>query len=335
MAPLSQAVNTLYALSREDGTHVYRGQVDDEWTVGAVTHGGYALAMVLDACIKYQSPTKAKDPIHVTAHFLSSTSAKEPCEIHVRTLKTGRAFSNIVASLIQRGSTRISAHLIFGTLAPAPDDPGPHLTLQPPSGYARRIPIYSHPSDALPTEMNPVWTFKDHLQWGYDEETVRHNAPDGVRRTHAGTIGGGGVEWAAWLKLKDPGERITASSMAFFVDMFQNLPRLLPKEERGGIGPSWFPTMTLSLEFKFPIPRTPDFAARTVGLYSSGTFMNDPQGRHNAYVEVWTAPTELSEGKVLDGWRDKQRCLAVATQMALVVPAEVNAARARKDTAKL
>jgi hypothetical protein len=94
--------------------------------------------------------------------------------------------------------------------------------------------------------------------------------------------------------------------------------------------------MTLAMEFKSPIPTPSTFhASRTVGLYSSGKFINDPQGRHDAYVEVWSAPCNLGEGTEVEGWREHQVCLAVATQMALTVPIEVNLLRATKDAAKL
>jgi hypothetical protein len=94
--------------------------------------------------------------------------------------------------------------------------------------------------------------------------------------------------------------------------------------------------MTLSIEFQAPIPPAGSMrhAARTVGLYSSGTFWGEPQGRHDAYLEVWTAPANLGEGKEVEGWRDEQFCLATATQMALTLPMEVNAGRAKYDAPK-
>jgi len=83
-----------------------------------------------------------------------------------------------------------------------------------------------------------------------------------------------------------------------------------------------FPTLVMALEFKSPIPK--DYNTRTVGVYSSGTFLGSPQGRHDVYTEVWTSPCNLSEGEEQEGWRDKQRCLAIATQMALAVPIGLN-----------
>lgn len=89
---------------------------------------------------------------------------------------------------------------------------------------------------------------------------------------------------------------------------------------------SWHPTMVFNIEFKFPIPRSPSphHSTSTVGLYSSGCFVNDPQGRHSTYAEIWTAPCSIGSGGVEEGWRDKQVCLATSTQMALCIGMEVN-----------
>lgn len=94
--------------------------------------------------------------------------------------------------------------------------------------------------------------------------------------------------------------------------------------------------MTLAVEFKHPIPPpSSSHADRNVALYSLGRFLNHPQSRHDEYVEVWTAPSNIGEGEPTKGWRDKQICLAVATQMALTVPMEVNIKKGQKDAAKL
>lgn len=215
-------------------------------------------------------------------------------------------------------------HCIFGVLAAPPDYPGPHLTLEPPSGYSRRLPLHEHPCESKTTKPRVTWKFHEHIQWGLDPQIVSMNSSNSSLRTNSDTVGGGGTEWGGWFTFTDKAETITTPSLAFLVDIFPNMPTLLPKGERGGLGTCWFPTMTLAMEFKFPIPTSGEYAKRTVGLYSTGRFMNDPQGRHDAYVEVWTAPSEIGEGKITPRWRDSQRCLAIATQMALTLPIEVN-----------
>jgi hypothetical protein len=62
---------------------------------------GYVLALILESCIAHQSRTAHKDPIHVSAHFLRTTSVTS-FEVHVRDVKKGRAFTNLTAELVQK-----------------------------------------------------------------------------------------------------------------------------------------------------------------------------------------------------------------------------------------
>jgi hypothetical protein len=77
-----------------------------------------------------------------------------------------------------------------------------------------------------------------------------------------------------------------------------------------------FPTVTITIEFKSPIPQ----GTRTIGVFGSGRFIEDPQGRHELYTEVWTAPAGITDKDVqlAEEWRG-QRCLAIAHQMALTI----------------
>jgi len=91
--------------------------------------------------------------------------------------------------------------------------------------------------------------------------------------------------------------------------------------------------MFLAIEFKSPIPRpSAHHANRTVGLYANSQFFND--GRHDVRVEIWTASSNFGEGDDRGDWRDKQVCLAVATQMGYTLPMEVNLAK-KDNIAKL
>lgn len=97
----------------------------------------------------------------------------------------------------------------------------------------------------------------------------------------------------------------------------------------------------MSIEFKAKLPYPPPSASqqpyspRTIGLYSTGRFLAG--GRHDAYGEVWTAPSAIGQATTSAdadaGWRGEQICLAVSHQMALTIPLEVNLKRAatRKD----
>ena len=61
---------------------------------------GYLLALILEACIQFQSTTAHIDPIHITAHYLRTTFAA-PFTICIRSLKTGSGFTNLSAELLQ------------------------------------------------------------------------------------------------------------------------------------------------------------------------------------------------------------------------------------------
>ena len=75
--------------------------------------------------------------------------------------------------------------------------------------------------------------------------------------------------------------------------------------------------MTMSIEFKAPM-RHIDMK-NAIGIYSCGSFLQDPLGRYNSYVEVWTAPPENVDPKDMS-WREKQRCIAISNQTALSLP---------------
>ncbi|CAA7262979.1 unnamed protein product [Cyclocybe aegerita] len=340
MAPLNAAVKVrpidANAGPKDKDRHnkLYAGNVDPDWTVGSVTNGGYALALVLEACMQFQSTTSHVDPIHITAHFLRAT-VPSPFTVRVRTVKIGAGFTNLTADFMQEGMTKIMTHAIFGLNGPSPTDKL-NLSLNPPSPYARRHPLHSHPSQAPLKPMDPRWRFHEYVKCTEETEIRSRNSPDHPKRTNSSTVGGGGLEWGSWLELVDKSERITNPALAFLVDIFSNTPTLLPRSERPGLEISWFPTMTLSIEFKNKIPPpSSSHADRTVGIYSSGSFMTPPQGRHDVYVEVWSAPTNIGEGDPRENWRDDQVCLAVATQMALALPMEVNERKGRLSFTKL
>lgn len=337
MAPFRKAVrlsSVSQELFRESGdSDTYTGSVDDDWTVGNVAHGGYVLALIVQAAIEYQRKARQTDVVHVSAHYLQAVTVA-PCEVQVKRLRTGKGIAHVLAELSQEGRTRTTVHLIFAAPSPVPQ-----LTLEPPSPYARRIPLHHHPRHAAIAPLPGKMRYSQHLHWAPDRTVLARNAPGSPSRTRSGDIGRGGFEWGGWLQLRDPAERITPALLPFIADVFLSSPSLLaqnsPGEQgnapgEGTMGPSWFPTLSLALQYRFPIPPpdSPHHAKRTLGVYFSGRYIND--GRHDATVEVWTAPAELGEGAETADWREHQRCLAMATHLALIVPFSVNSSMGNK-----
>ncbi|KLO14787.1 hypothetical protein SCHPADRAFT_902928 [Schizopora paradoxa] len=353
MAPLGEALHVVYLGDREGAgasskTSVYRGTVDSEWVIGAVPQGGYVLGLILESCIHYQQRMRNEhlDPIHISAHYLRSTAAfasndakdgngseseKVPAtfEVTVRTVKVGKGFTNLAAELVQGDNVNVMAHLIFGNLSTTNSTTVPTVTLLPPSPNAHIIPLQTHPLDAPEYITNRPARFLKYTEMFEDDVIVSRNKNDNNTRSEC-LNERPGLEWGAWLKMpREEKDGLRSSMIPFLADSFKNLPQILPKEERKGLGASWFPTMQLSIEFKAPLPRRGDrrYSANTVGLYSIGRFMQDPSGRHDSYVEVWTAPGDAS--KPGSNWREEQRCLAISSQMALTIPLEANFKRSK------
>ncbi|KAI0059620.1 hypothetical protein BV25DRAFT_1889604 [Artomyces pyxidatus] len=313
MAPFSVASQVHFVSSPDGNTKVYRANADPSWTIGAVPHGGYVLSLIIEACLHYQEGSSSPDPIHVTAHYLRATSVG-PLEVRVRTIRTGKTLSNISAELVQEGAVNVTAHIVCGVLDPASlPPPEVPLTLVPPAPHARHTPFHTHPSSAPLAPLLPRITFRPYLLRAEDHSIGERHA----QRAE------GGVDVGEWYTFSDPAERVTTTSLALFADLF---PNLLPPIVNGGtLPPSWFPTVVLTLEFKAPIPRGEGYSTRTVGSFVTCRFVNDPQGRHDVYGELWTAPGDVADGKAENGeWRTNQRCLLVSHQMAMVLPFAVN-----------
>ncbi|KAJ7144998.1 thioesterase-like superfamily-domain-containing protein [Mycena crocata] len=329
MAPLTNAIVVQWRgdslADPSSSLACYTANADPAWVVGRVPNGGYLVCLIVQSCIQNQADSKnpLTDPLHVSVHFLQPTKTST-VEVQIRILKRGRNFVNILADLVQGHRTCITAHLIFGKIPPST---GP--LIDPLTGYARRYPLQGHPSKVNTSKMTPIFVFGKHVRWAEDPELLsRNEANHPARKT---TMGGGLAVWGAWIELEKE-ERLTPASLAFFTDCFQNMATLFPSNVTGvDLRSLWLPTLTLTLEYKAPIPSPSAMhSARTVGVRVVSGFMSEPQGRHDTFIEIWTAPSGIGEGTEIDGWRDAQVCLGIATQMQLMVKGTVNDKAAAK-----
>lgn len=85
----------------------------------------------------------------------------------------------------------------------------------------------------------------------------------------------------------------------------------------------------MTIEFKAPFSLLEDnaYSSNTVGIYTLGRFIQEPNGRHDTYVEIWTCPSEKSNAS--PDWRVRQRCLAVTHQTAVCIPYEATVKKSR------
>ena len=66
---------------------------------------GYTFGLIIEACTKHQEknmPTQS-DPVQLSAHFLAG-GGLVPYEVHVKTLKSGRSYTNLHAEFFQEVS---------------------------------------------------------------------------------------------------------------------------------------------------------------------------------------------------------------------------------------
>lgn len=108
--------------------------------------------------------------------------------------------------------------------------------LLPPSPYARRVPLYHHPSKAPRTILSPRHKSSSRFNITQEPEIASQNSQNSSRRTSSDTIGGGGVDYGLWCSFKDKEEILSLPSLAFFADISTNAPVLLPREHRKGLG---------------------------------------------------------------------------------------------------
>lgn len=222
--------------------------------------------------------------------------------------------------------------MIFGKLFVPEESLGRRpMTLEPPSPYAADIPMFTHPSNCPEGS-----TFKA-ARWNYRNKIEVRSDPVYVARRETPQRG---LEWGDYVSFSDENEHLKLSMLAFFADCLISYPTKLPTLENKNVyvypceninrradtkQPSWLPTMVMTLEFKFPLPKPtdPHVSQRRVVVFTQSKFVNEPSARHDAHVEVWTAPPDGVD-VTGDDWKNHQRCLAVSSQMALVVPASVN-----------
>jgi len=269
---------------------------------------GYLLAIVIDAVTQFQSRSAHKDPLHVTAHFLRPVSVGS-VEIHVRRLRTGQWLTNLTAELVQGGKTRVTSHLIYGVIDPGNLPASESFTLHAPTPLARWTPFRMPPSRSMPYLWPDLVNFQHHMAIARDTSVAEHHE----NRSRTGH-GPGGVEDGRWYELH-AGEQVSPAFLPVVCDVFPGL--FIGASHALTLSHNRFPTVTMSIEFKSPIPQ----GTRTIGVFGSGCFIGDPQGRHELYTEVWTAPAGITDKDVqlADEWRGGQRCLASAHQMALVI----------------
>ncbi|GAA6005893.1 uncharacterized protein JCM10292_005605 [Rhodotorula paludigena] len=328
-------------------TPVYSVDISSTWAVGSVAHGGYLLCVLNDAVLRHQQHTGSShhDPAHVSTQYLTATVAGK-AQVEIRLVSATKRWTRLDVELWQVSpdpsstefisgknvrTLRIRAHYLVTALPPHPPPGAPTPHGQGVINYLERpCPLLEHPGDIDMRDGGSEIPAKLRFHKGMKWKVVRSVEPND-----------GCLAWGAWLELTG-GENVAELStlVPFFADVAKNGPEMLPEEMKGG--PAWYPTMSLSLDYKSKFPLESTFATRTFGLYSTTKSIHE--GRHDLTVEVWAGPADLGARKAEERERDQgadgverwrregARLVGVSTQMALATPLEVNLARGRAAT---
>jgi acyl-CoA thioesterase len=80
------------------GEGIYSGYVQPRWSVVVHPNGGYLTSMIISAM---RGELTHRDPLTVTAHFLSPTVHDAPCEIRVEVVKQSKRMETVTAVMVQ------------------------------------------------------------------------------------------------------------------------------------------------------------------------------------------------------------------------------------------
>ncbi|KAG9049873.1 hypothetical protein FS837_008795 [Tulasnella sp. UAMH 9824] len=326
MAPLSEASRTKFKKTLDDGTQVYECVADFEWTVGVVTYGGYSLGLVVDAARQCQASTVHPDIIHLSSQFLRAATPG-PMEIKISNVRTGNQFTNLAAELYQKDALKATVQLIFSNFDQLSTSAVAGVSL--PSTHAPLHPLVVHPSKAKLTPHHWAQRFTAHYNWARDPYFDEKNASFVAEGRDTD-----GLMTGTWVRLTEPAEvKLSSAYIPFFVDMIQPPWDVLPQEYTKG-RKFWYPSLSITIEFKCRLPLSPDYASHTLGVFGWKRHLND--GIWSDSTEIWSAPSELGDkGKVDEKWREKMVCVAVASQVAYMASPDINRRYAPGEKSRL
>ncbi|XXG98029.1 hypothetical protein Hte_004346 [Hypoxylon texense] len=229
-------------------SHTYTVNLDSEWCVGSVPHGGVVTSVFLRvAATHFRTTLAAQDQPHtVSLHieFLRRTQ-EGAATLVVRDVKLGRQTSTVHISLSQEGREEVVGYLTHSNidaetgislktrwiLQPAPPPPPADFTVLLAGGG------------------DPNWTEQTDKPFPKFRK-VSHRVRNFLPR--AGQVMPGVVD--QWLRL-DSGEKFTDESIGFVSDNFPSVvDGLWSTEQKGKPPPFWYPTVALNLDIKKTLP---------------------------------------------------------------------------------
>ncbi|CRG89836.1 alpha,alpha-trehalose-phosphate synthase (UDP-forming) [Talaromyces islandicus] len=272
--PHTQAYEDALTITPES-SHTYSANLSEAWTIGAVPHGGYTMAVLYRLAIahfKHTHPTRHNAdpmPIAMQMSFLRR-SAAGPALLTVEDAKLGARTSTIHVTLAQvdpNKKSRTARVVGYITVSDTASDVGPSSisdwTLYPP-------PPSAHPPDVRPTADGSSFELVPDSSGSSSAWKVVGSPFSDFRRAANHSLVFAPVtdkqrvglvdQWAR-LRTIGPGGgpgRWTNETAVVLLDLF---PMALGEIDRQAAGsgqtktpPFWFPTVTLNIDFKKRLP---------------------------------------------------------------------------------
>jgi hypothetical protein len=234
-------------------------ELQDDWAIGAVPHGGYVTSCFLNVAQTHFATTlkKQNQPQAFTIHLeFPRRTEVGPATFVVKDVKVGRMTSTIHISLVQHGQEVVVAYLNHMNI-------GTEEGVSFPTGWKLNPPVYPCDLTKLKSGNDRNW-----VEQGAMPFSKFRRASNRVRfffPREGQQIRSLADQWLCWRN----GERFTNSSLGYVCDMFPQIVESFsadedpyavknastnPKTGEKNFARFWYPTIVLNLDIKKVLP---------------------------------------------------------------------------------
>lgn len=233
------------AIAHESADRGYRAEVASGWDIGGNTNGGYLMALAGNAM---RAHCGRADPVTLTAHYLRPVQAG-PVAIACDTVKEGKAFATVRATISRDDTPLLTLLGAFGTLGDAGDN-ALRVDAEPPA-----LPPVEACRPRADVEFLPALHSQVDMRLHPDDAGFTRGEPTGK------------AQMRGWFRLKDD-EPITTIAMLLALDAFP------PTVFNARLPVAWTPTVELTAHLR-ATPRPGWLRARFTTRFVTGGFLEE------------------------------------------------------------
>lgn len=241
---------------QSDDQQRFTAAVADGWDIAGNANGGYLLSLAAGAMSAHCG---RPDPVTISAHYLRP-GQPGPVTIDCDTVKEGKAFATVRATMTRDGKPLLAVLGAFGALAPSGEQ-------------ALRV-------DAEPPELPPVEACGERPESGF-APALHSQVEMRLHPDDAGFIAGnpsGNAQMRGWFRLKDD-EPMDTRALLLALDAFP------PTIFNARLPVAWTPTVELTAHLRAR-PQPGWLRARSTTRFVTGGFLEEDG-------ELWDASGHL------------------------------------------